>query len=57
MMKRIALYNEQGDMIVCWEDTARRLIEKGWSVDEPNKRQAKTKKSANVATETDKNEV
>ena len=56
-MKRIRLFNKQGDMIVCWEDTAKRLIENGWSVDEPSKRQAKTKKSANVATQTDENEV
>jgi len=56
-MKRVKIYNKDGDMIICWEDTAKRLIEKGWSVDEPNKRQAKTKKSANVATETDDNEV
>lgn len=52
-MKRVKLYNKQGDMIVCWEDTSKRLIAQGWSADEPNKkRQAKTKKSA-VATETD----
>lgn len=51
-MKRVKLYNKDGDMIVCWEDTAKRLVENGWSVDEPSKRQAKTKKSA-VATETD----
>jgi len=52
-MKRVKLYNKDGDMIVCWEDTAKRLVENGWSVDEPNKkRQAKTQKSA-VATETE----
>ena len=57
-MKRIKLYNPDGDMIICWQDTAASLIKKGWSADEPKtKRQAKTEKSANVATETDENEV
>lgn len=56
-MKRVRLYSPDGDMIICWQDSAARLIEKGWSVDEPSKRQAKTKKSAIVATKTDENEV
>ena len=52
-MKRVKLYNKDGDMLVCWEDTARRLITKGWSDIEPSKkRQAKTIKSA-IAIETD----
>jgi hypothetical protein len=56
-MKRVKLYSPDGDMIICWEDSAARLIKAGWSVDEPSKVKAKTKKSAIVATKTDENEV
>ncbi len=56
-MKRVKLY-KNGDMIICWADTAARLIKNGWTVDEPTKGQAKTEKSAEeVATLIDDKEI
>ena len=42
-MKRVTLYNPQGDIINCYADSAVRLKSLGWSEDAP-KSQSKTKK-------------
>jgi len=54
-MKRVILY-ENGNSIICWADTAKKLEANGWSADEPKKgKSQKPKKSDTVAT--DINEV
>jgi hypothetical protein len=51
-MKRIKLYNKDGDVVICWADTAAKLIANGWTVDEPTKGQAKTEKSVKTKVAT-----
>lgn len=54
-MKRVTLYKD-GNTIVCWADTAKKLLANGWSADEPKKgKSQKPKKSDKVATQS--NEV
>lgn len=50
-MKRVTLYKDN-DTIICWADTAKKLLANGWSADEPKKgKSQKPKKSDTVATE------
>ena len=51
-MKRVTVYDENGNAINCWPDTAKRLIANGYSEEEPKKgKSRKPKKSDEVATE------
>ena len=51
-MKQVKVYDKDGNMIVCWPETAQKLISNGYSVDEPKKGKGqKPKKSDTVATE------
>ena len=50
-MKRVTLYNPQGDIINCYADSAVRLKSLGWSEDAP-KSQSKTKKSETKPAQT-----
>jgi len=51
-MKQVKVYDKDGNMIVCWAETAQKLIKLGYSVDEPKKGKGqKPKKSDKVATE------
>jgi hypothetical protein len=51
-MKQVTVYDKDGNMIVCWPDTATKLQRFGYSVDEPKKgKSQKPKKSDIVATE------
>ncbi len=49
MAKRVILY--KGDEVrEMWADKADKFLADGWSFDKPEKRQAKTKKSAKTET-------
>lgn len=52
-MKPIALYNQQGDMMLVSPEKAEKHIANGWSVDEPIKKSQSKKKADKVATETE----
>jgi hypothetical protein len=53
-MKRVTVYDENGNAINCWPDTAKRLIANGYSEEEPKRAKSrKPKKSDEVATEVD----
>lgn len=54
MQKRVKLYKENSQMTV-WEENVEKHISRGWSVDEPTKRQSKKSKAVKteVATDTD----
>lgn len=56
-MKQVRVFDKTGNMIVCWPETAQKLIRLGYSADEPKKKgkSQKPKKSDDVAT--DSNEV
>tara|TARA_Y100001937_G_C6902602_1_gene233997 strand:+ start:379 stop:546 length:168 start_codon:yes stop_codon:yes gene_type:complete len=53
-MKRVTVYDSDGNAVNCWPDTAKKLIGMGYTEDEPKKaRGRKPKKSDKVATEVD----
>ena len=53
-MKRVTVYDTNGNAVNCWPDTAKKLIGLGYSEDEPKKAKSrKPKKSDEVATEED----
>ena len=54
-MKQVRIYDKDGNMIVCWPETAQKLIRLGYSADEPKKKGKgqKPKKSDTVATDGD----
>ena len=37
-MKQVRVYDKDGNMIVCWPETAQKLIRLGYSADEPKKK-------------------
>ena len=53
-MKRVTVYDENGNAINCWPDTAKKLIANGYSEEPPKKgKSQKPKKSDIVATDGD----
>lgn len=53
-MKRVTVYDEDGNMVNCWPDTAKKLLANGYSEEPPKKgKSRKPKKSDEVATEVD----
>lgn len=53
-MKRVTVYDKDGNAINCWPDTAKRLIAQGYSEELPKKGKGqKPKKSDTVATDGD----
>ena len=54
-MKRVTVYDKDGNAINCWPDTAKKLIALGYSEDEPKKAKSRKPKKSDEATS--KNEV
>jgi len=53
-MKRVTVYDEDGNAVNCWPDTAKKLIANGYSEEPPKKgKSRKPKKSDEVAIEVD----
>jgi hypothetical protein len=53
-MKRVTIYDDEGNVVNCWPDTAKKLLAKGYSEEAPKKgKSRKPKKSDEVATEVD----
>ena len=53
-MKRVTVYDENGNAINCWPDTAKKLIANGYSEEPPKKgKSRKPKKSDEVETKVD----
>ena len=44
-MKRVTVYDKDGNAINCWPDTAKKLIALGYSEDEPKKAKSRKPKS------------
>jgi hypothetical protein len=53
-MKRVTVYDNEGNAVNCWPDTAKKLLANGYSENKPNTgKSRKPKKSDEVATEVD----
>ena len=52
-MKRVTVYDEEGNAVNCWPDTAKKLIANGYSEEDRKGQKSEAQKSDEVATEVD----